>query len=71
MRLHISKRSLRRYIQELYPSITIVKFWVADSKCGRASLGEEKSLGIPKIATTDDSIAQVHKMLRWKTIELQ
>lgn len=45
------------------PSFTTVKFWAAEFKRGRTSLGDDERLGRPQTATTDDNIAQVHQMV--------
>lgn len=45
------------------PSFTTVKFWAAEFKRGRTSLGDDERSGRPKTATTDDNIAQVHQMV--------
>ncbi|KAK5650765.1 hypothetical protein RI129_001794 [Pyrocoelia pectoralis] len=45
------------------PSFTIVKFWTAEFKRGRMSLVDDERSGRPKTATTDDNIANVHKMV--------
>ncbi|KAK5641804.1 hypothetical protein RI129_010351 [Pyrocoelia pectoralis] len=44
-------------------SFTTVKFWTAEFKRGRKSLGDDERSGRPKTATTDDNIAKVHKMV--------
>ncbi|XP_076643528.1 histone-lysine N-methyltransferase SETMAR-like [Halictus rubicundus] len=45
------------------PSFTIVKFWAAEFKRGRTSLGDDERLGRAKTATSDDNIAKIHHML--------
>src|SRR5436190_10871232 len=45
------------------PSFTTVKFWAAEFKRGRKSLGDAERLGRPKTATTDENIAKVHEMM--------
>lgn len=45
------------------PSFTTVKFWAAEFKRGRKSLGDDERSGRPKTATTDDNIAKVHQMV--------
>lgn len=45
------------------PSFTTVKFWAAEFKRGRTSLGDEERSGRPRTATTDENIAQVHQMV--------
>ncbi|XP_030758938.1 uncharacterized protein LOC115884482 [Sitophilus oryzae] len=45
------------------PSFTTVKFWAAEFKCGRKSLGDDERSVRPKTATTDDNIAKVHQMV--------
>ena len=45
------------------PSFTTVKFWAAEFKRGRKSLGEDECSGRPKTATTDESMAKVHEMV--------
>ncbi|XP_030750541.1 protein GVQW3-like [Sitophilus oryzae] len=45
------------------PSFTTVKFWAAEFKRGRKSLGDDERSGRPKTATTDDNIAKVHQMM--------
>lgn len=44
-------------------SFTTVKFWPAEFKHGRTSLGDDERSGRPKTATTDNNIAQVHQMV--------
>ncbi|XP_030760797.1 protein GVQW3-like [Sitophilus oryzae] len=45
------------------PSFTTVKFWAAEFKRDRKSLGDDERSGRPKTATTDDNIAKVHQMV--------
>ncbi|GFW41620.1 HTH_48 domain-containing protein [Trichonephila clavipes] len=45
------------------PSFTTVKFWVAEFKCGRKSLGDDERSGRPNTTTTDGNIAKVHQMV--------
>ncbi|XP_065647154.1 protein GVQW3-like [Hydra vulgaris] len=45
------------------PSFTTVKFWAAEFKCGRQSLGDDEHSGRPKPTTTDENIAKVHQMV--------
>lgn len=45
------------------PSFTTVKFWAAEFKRGRKSLGDDERSGRPKTATTDENIAKVHQMI--------
>ena len=45
------------------PSFTTVKFWAAEFKRGRKSLGDVERSGRPKTATTDENIAKVHQMV--------
>ena len=45
------------------PSFTTVKFWAAEFKRGRKSLGDDERSGRPKTATTDENIAKVHEMV--------
>ena len=45
------------------PSFTTVKFWAAEFKRGRTSLGDDERSGRPKTATTDDNIAKIHQMV--------
>ena len=45
------------------PSFTTVKFWAAEFKRGRKSLGDEERLGRPKTATTNKNNAKVHQMV--------
>ena len=45
------------------PSLTTVKFWAAEFKRGRKSLGDDEQSGRPKTATTDENIAKVHQMV--------
>ncbi|GFV54175.1 HTH_48 domain-containing protein [Trichonephila clavipes] len=44
------------------PSFTTVKFWAAEFKRGRKSLGDDERSGRPNTATTDETIAKVHQM---------
>ncbi|GFX04316.1 histone-lysine N-methyltransferase SETMAR [Trichonephila clavipes] len=44
------------------PSFTTVKFWAAEFKLGRKSLGDVERWGRPNIATTDENIAKIHQM---------
>ena len=56
------------------PSFTTVKFWAAEFKRGRKSLGVDERSGRQKTATTDENIAKVHQMMlddrRIKVIEI-
>ncbi|KAJ0179112.1 hypothetical protein K1T71_004824 [Dendrolimus kikuchii] len=45
------------------PSFTTVKFWAAEFKYGRKSLGDDERSGRPKTATTAENIAKVHQMV--------
>src|SRR5436190_18847496 len=45
------------------PSFTTVKFWAAEFKRGRKSLGDDERSGRPKTATTNENIAKVHEMV--------
>ena len=45
------------------PSFTTVKFWAAEFKRGRKSLGDDERSGRPKTATADDNIAKFHQMV--------
>ena len=45
------------------PSFTTVKFWAAEFKRGRKSLGDDESSVHPKTATTDENIAKVYQMV--------
>ncbi|GFX22224.1 HTH_48 domain-containing protein [Trichonephila clavipes] len=45
------------------PSLTTVKFWAAEFKRGRKSLGDVERSGRPSTATTDENIAKVHQMV--------
>jgi hypothetical protein len=44
-------------------SFTTVKFWAAEFKCDRKSLGDDEGSGGSKTATTDENIAKVHQMV--------
>ncbi|KYN40098.1 hypothetical protein ALC56_05506 [Trachymyrmex septentrionalis] len=45
------------------PSFTTVKFWAAEFKRGRKSLGDDERSGRPKTATADENIAKVHQIV--------
>ncbi|XP_030746801.1 protein GVQW3-like [Sitophilus oryzae] len=45
------------------PSFTTVKFWAAEFKRGRKSLGDDERSGRQKTATTDENIAKLHQMV--------
>src|SRR5436190_21585100 len=45
------------------PSFTTVKFWAAEFKRDRKSLGDVERSGRPKTASTDENIAKVHKIV--------
>ncbi|GFV73045.1 elongation of very long chain fatty acids protein 4 [Trichonephila clavipes] len=45
------------------PSFNTVKFWAAEFKRGRKSLGDDERSGHPNTATTDENIAEVHQMV--------
>ena len=45
------------------PSFTAVKFWAAEFKRGRKSLGDGEGSERPKPATDDENIAKVHQMV--------
>ena len=45
------------------PSFTTVKFWAAEFKRGRKSLGDSERSGRPKTASIDENIAKVHQMV--------
>lgn len=57
------KHELEAVYGDSAPSFTTVKFWAAEFKRGRTSLGDDERLGRPQTATTDDNIAQVHQMV--------
>src|SRR5436190_23170121 len=44
-------------------SFTTVKFWTAEFKRDRKSLGDNEHLGRPKTATTDENIAKVYEIM--------
>ncbi|GFW87159.1 histone-lysine N-methyltransferase SETMAR [Trichonephila clavipes] len=44
-------------------SFTTVKFWAAEFKRGRKSLGDDKRSGRPNTASTDENTAKVHQMV--------
>ena len=44
-------------------SFTAVKFWAAEFKRGRESLGDDERSERPKTAITDENIANVHQMV--------
>ncbi|GFV31502.1 histone-lysine N-methyltransferase SETMAR [Trichonephila clavipes] len=43
-------------------SFTTVKFWAAEFKRGRKSLGDDERSGRPNTATTDENIAKVSQI---------
>ena len=45
------------------PSFTAVKFWAAEFKRGRKTLGDDERSRRPKTVTTDENIAKVHQMV--------
>ncbi|GFX45717.1 HTH_48 domain-containing protein [Trichonephila clavipes] len=45
------------------PSFTTEKFWAAEFKRGRKSLGDDEFSARPNTATTDENIPKVHQML--------
>ncbi|CAK1585575.1 unnamed protein product [Parnassius mnemosyne] len=45
------------------PLFSIVKFWLAEFKCGRESLVDDERLGRPNTASTDNNIAKFHQMV--------
>ena len=45
------------------PLFTTMKFWVAEFKRGRKSLGDDERSGRPKTATTDENISKVYQMV--------
>ena len=57
--------SLILYMGTLHsaPSFTKVKYWAAEFKRGRKSLGDDECSGRPKTATTDENVAKVHQMV--------
>ena len=57
------KDELDSVYRDSAPSFTTVKFWAAEFKRGRTSLGDDERSGRPKIATTDENIAKVHQMV--------
>ena len=40
-----------------------MKFWAAEFKRGRKSLGDDERSGRPKTATTDENVVKVHQMV--------
>ncbi|GFT72908.1 HTH_48 domain-containing protein [Trichonephila clavipes] len=44
-------------------SFTTGKFWAAEFKRGRKSLGDDERAGRPNTATIDENIAKVHQMV--------
>ena len=48
---------------EFAPSFTTVKYWAAEFKRGRKSLGDDECSGRPKTATTDENVAKVQQMV--------
>ena len=55
------KDELDSVYRDCASSFTTVKFWAAEFKRGRKSLGDDECLGRPKTATTDENIAKVHQ----------
>jgi len=46
------------------PSFITVKFWTAEFKRGRKSLGDDERPERPKTTNTDENIAKVYEMVR-------
>ncbi|GFX04765.1 histone-lysine N-methyltransferase SETMAR [Trichonephila clavipes] len=57
------KDELDSVYRDSTPSFTTMKFWAAEFKRGRKSLGDDERLGRPNTATTDKNIAKVHQMM--------
>ena len=57
------KGELDSVYRDSAPSFTAVKFWAAEFKRGRKSLGDDERSGRPKTATTDENVAMVHQMV--------
>ena len=55
------KDELDSVYAEASPSITTVKYWVAEYKRGRTSILDEERSGRPKTATTDEMVDLVHQ----------
>ncbi|GFX83134.1 histone-lysine N-methyltransferase SETMAR [Trichonephila clavipes] len=45
------------------PSFTTMKFWAAEFKRGRKSLGDNECPGRPNTANDDENIAKIHQMV--------
>ncbi|GFS92368.1 HTH_48 domain-containing protein [Trichonephila clavipes] len=57
------KDELDSVYEDSAPSFSTVKFWAAEFKRGRKSLGDDERSGRPNTAITDENIAKVHQML--------
>lgn len=57
------KEELDAVYGDCAPSFTTVKFWAAEFKRGRTSLGDDERSGRPKTATMDDNIAEIHQIV--------
>ncbi|KFM74330.1 hypothetical protein X975_08221, partial [Stegodyphus mimosarum] len=44
-------------------TISNLKFWVAEFKCGCTSLDDDEHSGQSKTATTDENIGKIHQMV--------
>src|SRR5436190_5865398 len=57
------KDELNSVYRDSAPSFTTVKFWAAEFKRDRKSLGDDERSGRPKTATTVENIVKVHEVL--------
>ena len=57
------KDELNSVYGDFAPLFTTVKFWAAELKRGRKSLGDDERSGRSKTTTTDENIAKVHQMV--------
>ena len=57
------KDELNSVYGDSVPTFTAMKFWAAEFKCGRKSLGDDERSVRPKTAATDEYIAKVHQMV--------
>ena len=50
-------------LRESAPSLTTIKYWVAEFKRGRTSCPDEKHSGRPNEVTTTEMVKKIHKMV--------
>ncbi|XP_037942754.1 uncharacterized protein LOC119676163, partial [Teleopsis dalmanni] len=58
-----TKKRLDKYYRDSAPSISMVKKWFTEFRCGRTSTSDAERLGCPKEAITSEIVDKIHEMI--------